>query len=282
MTRSMTAFSRHEHGAAVWEIRSVNHRYLDVSFRMPENLRHLETELKSQFKDKVQRGKIECSLKVNSSELKTQFSLNQDLVQDLHFAMGQVAEITGMEDRGDILSLLRWPNVLVTEESGDEVIIEARQGFTVAVDQLVEMREREGKELAGLLDCRLIDIETTVEKLREETPAIIAHQHERLLKRLSDIDIEVEPGRVEQELVILAQKIDVAEELDRLVTHVLEVRRNLKADEPVGRRLDFLMQELNREANTLSSKAAATSTTMQAVDLKVSIEQMREQIQNIE
>jgi uncharacterized protein (TIGR00255 family) len=282
MTRSMTAFSRHEHGAAVWEIRSVNHRYLDVSFRMPENLRHLETELKSQFKDKVQRGKIECFLKVNASELTTQFSLNQNLVQDLHFAMGQVAEITGMEDRGDILSLLRWPNVLITEGSGDETIIEARQGFKVAVDQLVEMREREGKELARLLDCRLTDIETTVEKLREETPAIIEHQHKRLLKRLSDIDIEVEPGRVEQELVVLAQKLDVAEELDRLVTHVLEVRRNLKANEPVGRRLDFLMQELNREANTLSSKAAAISTTMQAVDLKVSIEQMREQIQNIE
>ena len=282
MIRSMTAFSRHEHGAAVWEIRSVNHRYLDVSFRMPEKLRHLETELKSQFKDKVQRGKIECSLKVNAGELKTRISINQDLVQDLHFAMGQVVEITGMEDRGDILSLLRWPDVLTTEESGDELIIDARRSFTLAVDQLVEMREREGKELAGLLDRRLIDIETTVEKLREETPAIIAHQHERLLKRLGDIDVEVEPGRVEQELVILAQKLDVAEELDRLVTHVLEVRRNLKADEPVGRRLDFLMQELNREANTLSSKAAATSTTMQAVDLKVSIEQMREQIQNIE
>ncbi|MBT7797127.1 MAG: YicC family protein [Gammaproteobacteria bacterium] len=282
MIRSMTAFSRHEHGAAVWEIRSVNHRYLDVSFRVPEKLRHLETELKSQFKDKVQRGKIECSLKVNPGELKTRISINQDLVQDLHLAMGQVAEITGMEDRGDILSLLRWPDVLTTEESGDELIMDAQQSFTLAVDQLVEMREREGRELAGLLDRRLIDIETTVEKLREETPAIITHQHERLLKRLGDIDVEVEPGRVEQELVILAQKLDVAEELDRLVTHVLEVRRNLKADEPVGRRLDFLMQELNREANTLSSKAAATSTTMQAVDLKVSIEQMREQIQNIE
>ncbi|MBT3834320.1 MAG: YicC family protein [Gammaproteobacteria bacterium] len=282
MIRSMTAFSRHEHGAAVWEIRSVNHRYLDVSFRVPEKLRHLETELKSQFKDKVQRGKIECSLKVNPGELKTRISINQDLVQDLHLAMGQVAEITGMEDRGDILSLLRWPDVLTTEESGDELIMDAQQSFTLAVDQLVEMREREGRELARLLDRRLIDIETTVEKLREETPAIITHQHERLLKRLGDIDVEVEPGRVEQELVILAQKLDVAEELDRLVTHVLEVRRNLKADEPVGRRLDFLMQELNREANTLSSKAAATSTTMQAVDLKVSIEQMREQIQNIE
>ncbi len=282
MIRSMTAFSRHEHGTAVWEIRSVNHRYLDVSFRMPEKLRHLETELKSQFKDKVQRGKIECSLKVNAGELKTRISINQDLVQDLHFAMGQVAEITGMQDRGDILSLLLWPDVLTTEESGDELIMDAQQSFTLAVDQLVEMREREGKELAGLLDRRLSDIETTVEKLREETPAIIAHQHERLLKRLGDIDVEVEPGRIEQELVILAQKLDVAEELDRLVTHVLEVRRNLKADEPVGRRLDFLMQELNREANTLSSKAAATSTTMQAVDLKVSIEQMREQIQNIE
>jgi len=266
----------------VWEIRSVNHRYLDVSFRMPEKLRHLETDLKSQFKDKVQRGKIECSLKVNTGELKTRVSINQDLVQDLDQAMSQVAAITGMEDRGDILSLLRWPDVLTIEESGDELITEAQQSFTLAVDQLVEMREREGKELASLLDSRLVDIETTVEKLREETPAIIAHQHEKLLKRLDDIDVEVEQGRVEQELVILAQKLDVAEELDRLVTHVLEVRRNLEADEPVGRRLDFLMQELNREANTLSSKAAAASTTMQAVDLKVSIEQMREQIQNIE
>ena len=282
MTRSMTAFSRAEHGAAVWEIRSVNHRYLDVSFRMPENLRHLETELKAQFKNKVHRGKIECSLKINSSELKTRIRINEALVADLHFAMGQVAEITGMEDRGDILSLLRWPDVLTTEESGDELISDAREGFKLTVGQLVEMREREGQELAGLLDSRLIDIEKTIDILREETPAIIAHQHEKLLKRLGDIDAEVEPGRVEQELVILAQKLDVAEELDRLVTHVLEVRRNLKMDEPVGRRLDFLMQELNREANTLSSKAAAISTTMQAVDLKVSIEQMREQIQNIE
>jgi uncharacterized protein (TIGR00255 family) len=203
-------------------------------------------------------------------------------VADQNYALGQVAEITGMEDRGDILSLLRWPDVLKTEESGDELIKDARQGFKLAVSQLVEMREREGEELAGLLDSRLIDIKATVDNLREETPAIIAHQHEKLVKRLSDIDVEVEPGRVEQELVILAQKLDVAEELDRLVTHVVEVRRNLKMDEPVGRRLDFLMQELNREANTLSSKAAATSTTMQAVDLKVSIEQMREQIQNIE
>ena len=278
----MTAFSRHEHGAAVWEIRSVNHRYLDVSFRMPENLRHLETELKSLFKDKVNRGKIECCLKINAGELKTRISINEDLVADLHFAMGQVAEITGMENRGDILSLLRWPEVLTTESSSEELIEDARQGFGFAVVQLVEMREREGKELAELLDSRLIAIEATVDNLREQTPVIIAHQHEKLIKRLSEIDVEVEPGRVEQELVILAQKLDVAEELDRLVTHVIEVRRNLKMDEPVGRRLDFLMQELNREANTLSSKAAATSTTMQAVDLKVSIEQMREQIQNIE
>ena len=282
MIRSMTAFSRHEYGAAVWEIRSVNHRYLDVSFRMPEKLRHLETDLKSQFKDKVQRGKIECSLKVNTGELKTRVSINQDLVQDLDQAMSQVAAITGMEDRGDILSLLRWPDVLTIEESGDELITEAQQSFTLAVDQLVEMREREGKELASLLDSRLVDIETTVEKLREETPAIIAHQHEKLLKRLDDIDVEVEQGRVEQELVILAQKLDVAEELDRLVTHVLEVRRNLEADEPVGRRLDFLMQELNREANTLSSKSTSSGTTQNAVELKVLIEQMREQIQNIE
>jgi uncharacterized protein (TIGR00255 family) len=278
----MTAFARTEHGAAVWELRSVNHRYLDTSFRMPENFRYLETELKRNFKDQIHRGKIECSLKINAAELKTRFVINEPLVTEVSEALTRVQDLSGVESRGDALTLLRWPEVLSTEEVSDELLSDIEQAFTAAVSQLAEMRDREGQELANLIESRLKDIEETVRHLRTEVPAITAHQHERLIKRLEDIDIEVDPGRLEQELVILTQKLDVAEELDRLLTHVAEVRRNLNRQEPVGRRLDFLMQELNREANTLSSKASASTTTMRAVDLKVVIEQMREQIQNIE
>ena len=282
MTRSMTAFARTEHGAAVWELRSVNHGYLDTSFRMPENFRYRETELKRNFKDQIHRGKIECSLKINAAELKTRFVINEPLVTEVSEALTRVQDLSGVESRGDALTLLRWPEVLSTEEVSDELLSDIEQAFTAAVSQLAEMRDREGQELANLIESRLKDIEETVRHLRTEVPAITAHQHERLIKRLEDIDIEVDPGRLEQELVILTQKLDVAEELDRLLTHVAEVRRNLNRQEPVGRRLDFLMQELNREANTLSSKASASTTTMRAVDLKVVIEQMREQIQNIE
>jgi len=278
----MTAFARTEHGAAVWELRSVNHRYLDTSFRMPENFRYLETELKGNFKDQIHRGKVECSLKINTTELKTRFVINEPLVTEVSEALSRIQDLSGVETRGDALSLLRWPEVLSTEEVSDELLADIRQAFSQAVSQLAEMRDREGHELANLIESRLKDIEETVLQLRAEVPAIAAHQHERLIKRLEDIDIEVDPGRLEQELVILTQKLDVAEELDRLLTHVAEVRRNLDLQEPVGRRLDFLMQELNREANTLSSKASASTTTMRAVDLKVVIEQMREQIQNIE
>ncbi|MBL6690052.1 MAG: YicC family protein [Pseudomonadales bacterium] len=282
MTRSMTAFARAEVGAAVWEFRSVNHRYLDVSFRMPENLRYLETDLKGAFRDKVHRGKIECSLKINPAELSTSFSINEQLVTELKSALERVSDLTGYDARGDAMSLLRWPEVLQATDSSETLAEDVEQSFTEAVSQLVEMRDREGAELAKMIESRLIEVENTVHYLREEVPAIIQAQHEKLRKRVNEIDVEVDPSRLEQELVVLAQKLDVEEELDRLMTHVSEVRRNLSASEPVGRRLDFLMQELNREANTISSKASAASTTSRAVDLKVVIEQMREQIQNIE
>ncbi len=282
MTRSMTAFARAELGAAVWELRSVNHRYLDVSFRMPENLRFLETELKALFKDKVHRGKIECSLKINRAELSTSFTINEQLVTELKSALERVSELTGYDTRGDAMSLLRWPDVLETTENSETLATDVTQGFQDAIVQLVDMRDREGAELAKMIESRLVEIENTVTNLHQEVPAIIQSQHEKLKKRMDEIDVDVDPGRLEQELVVLAQKLDVEEELDRLVTHVAEVRRTLQSDEPVGRRLDFLMQELNREANTISSKASAASTTNRAVDLKVVIEQMREQIQNIE
>lgn len=282
MTRSMTAFGRAERGAAVWEIRSVNHRYLDVSYRMQDNLRHLEPELKNAFKGQVHRGKLECVLRIRSGELATKLTVNEALIEQLTAAMARVKAVSGIEEEGDLLSLIRWPDLLVAEEDTDHLSSDIQVAFSEAVSRLVEMREREGAELAGLIEARLIEAEKTVTGLRVSAPDVAQAQHDRLRKRLDDLGIEADPGRLEQELVIQAQKLDVMEELDRLDTHIAEVRRSLDSSEPVGRRLDFLMQELNREANTLSSKAQSSDTTLHAVDLKVLIEQMREQVQNIE
>ncbi|MBT4160441.1 MAG: YicC family protein [Gammaproteobacteria bacterium] len=282
MTRSMTAFARAENGAAVWEIRSVNHRYLDVSFRMQENLRHLESTLRNAFKTSVQRGKLECVLKIKSETLNTSLSVNKDLIKQLTSAIEQVGELSGLKDKGDLLSLMRWPDVLTPVEDTDNLTTDIQKAFDEALSQLVDMREREGAELSALIATRLADAESTINELRDTAPTVALAQQERLKKRLDDLDIEVDPGRLEQELVIQTQKLDVMEELDRLDTHIAEVRRSLDSIEPVGRRLDFLMQELNREANTLSSKAQSSETTLHAVDLKVLIEQMREQVQNIE
>lgn len=282
MTRSMTAFARAEVDAAVWEIRSVNHRYLDVSFRMPENFRRLEVELKACLKNRVYRGKIECTLNVKPEAYRRAISVNEELIKELTNAITRISELSQLPASGDALALMRWPDVLVTAESSEELDKDMLMCFDAAVVALVNMREREGSELAGLIEQRLRDIEKTITIVKEEAPGIEERQREKLLSRLEKIDVAADPGRVETELVMLAQKHDVMEELDRLATHVAEVRRNLAQTEPVGRRLDFLMQELNREANTLSSKAQVSETTLQAVDLKVVIEQMREQIQNIE
>ena len=278
----MTAFARAEVGASVWEIRSVNHRYLDISFRMPDSYRHMETALKGAFRDRVSRGKVECTLKINQAAVPATISVNESLLQELSHALDRVMALTGTTDRGDATGLLRWPEVLTSESNEEGLLADIQAGFEQAVDSLVEMRKREGIELADLIDSRLKDVESIVTEVRRAVPEILAAQHEKVRKKVKELQTEVDPARLEQELVILAQKSDVTEELDRLVTHVTEVRRNLGDDQPVGRRLDFLMQELNREANTLSSKAQASTTTLHAVDLKVVIEQMREQIQNIE
>ncbi len=282
MTRSMTAFARAEVGAAVWEIRSVNHRYLDVSFRLPENFRRLEAPLKACLKDRVYRGKIECNLNVKPEALTKSINVNEDLVRELTGAIARISELSNLNANADALQLMRWPEVLISADGSDELDDEVLKGFEAAVADLVEMRKREGSELASLIEARLEDIERTVSTIEEQAPEIEARYREKLLARLEKINIEADPARLETELVIIAQKHDVLEELDRLKTHVTEVRRNLSQTEPIGRRLDFLMQELNREANTLSSKAQASETTLQAVDLKVVIEQMREQVQNIE
>ena len=282
MAKSMTAFARVEQGAVVWEIRSVNHRYLDVTFGMPDSLRHLEGDLKGCLKGRVFRGKLECFLKINNTALAPQVSVNEELVIQLKDALYQIAHLTHLKAESNAIDLMRWPNVLTTSRDTENLTEDVRSGFAAATEQLVAMRTREGDELAGLMETRLDDMASIVQDLREAAPAIAQSQHDKLVQRLEELNIKADPARLEQELVILARKLDVMEELDRLSAHIAETRRSLNLEKPVGRRLDFLMQELNREANTLSSKSTAGQTTLHTVDLKVAIEQVREQVQNIE
>ena len=278
----MTAFARAEHGAAIWEIRSVNHRYLDVNFRVQDNFKYLETELRNQFKKVLYRGKIECALKIKSEEVASSLDINEPLILELKNAMERVTSLTGLTNKGDALSLMRWPNILSSPDIGEALAKDVLMAFEKAVEQLAKMRSREGDELAELIESKLKEIEETVWEIRLSAADIATNLQDRLKAKLAELDIVVEPARLEQEFVLQAQKLDIIEELDRLNTHVAEVRRCLDSTEPVGRRLDFLMQELNREANTLSNKAQRTETILSAVDLKVLIEQIREQVQNIE
>ncbi|WP_210397239.1 YicC/YloC family endoribonuclease [Motiliproteus sediminis] len=288
MTRSMTAFARqqseHPWGTLVWEIRSVNHRYLEPHLRLPESFRELEGTVRERLRSKLQRGKVECTLRFQPAEQQSgDLSVNTALVAQLKTAAEQVAAMLSNPASINPLELLRWPGVL-SEPSIDmkALLAAALQTFDTAVDELIDSRAREGQELAALINQRLDAIDAVVVQVRGRMPEILQRQRDNLQARLNEIQGELDPGRVEQELVLLAQKADVDEELDRLHTHVNEVRRVLGQSGAVGRRLDFLMQELNREANTLSSKSVVADTTQCAVELKVLIEQMREQIQNIE
>ena len=215
MTRSMTAFARAELGCAVWEIRSVNHRYLDVSFRLPDNFRRLEAELKSTFKNRVYRGKLECNLNVKAAALNTGLSVNEELVAELKRAMTRVSELSGLDPKSDALALMRWPDVLVNAEDTEELDSDVLGCFETAVVALTGMREREGQELADLIETRLKEVESIVHEVTAAAPRIEAGQHAKLLARLEKLDVESDPARLEQELVILAQKHDVMEELDR-------------------------------------------------------------------
>ena len=282
MTRSMTAFARAEHGAATWEIRSVNHRYLDFNFRLQENMRALEPELRSISLPGIHRGKVECTLKLKREEIPISLTVNEPLVIQLNNAANEIKSITNFANDGDILSLMRWPDVLNSIDNTEGITKDVIAAYKLAVIQLIDMREREGKKLSEIIEAKLKEVEATITEVRLSVDVISKHLRTKLKARLEDLAIDLDPGRLEQEFVIQAQKLDIAEELDRLDTHIAEVRRSLESSEPVGRRLDFLMQELNREANTLSSKSQSSDTTISAVDLKVLIEQIREQVQNIE
>ncbi|MBH3341139.1 YicC family protein [Pseudomonas mendocina] len=287
MVHSMTAFARNEqataHGTLSWELRSVNHRYLEPHLRLPEAFRDLEGAVREALRQGLSRGKVECTLRFAEESAGKQLQVDSERARQLIAAAEQVAALIKQPAPLNPLEVLAWPGVLVADSADPQALnAAAMKLFDQALGELKAGRAREGAELAKLLNERLDSILDEVAALRELVPQMLAGQRQKIETRFAEMQAELDPQRLEQELVLLAQKSDVAEELDRLSTHVSEVRRVLKAGGAAGRRLDFLMQELNREANTLGSKAFDPRSTQAAVNLKVLIEQMREQVQNIE
>ena len=287
MTRSMTAFARQEQvldtGTLSWELRSVNQRFLDPQLRLPDQFHALEPKLRDLLRNRLNRGKVECQLRWHPATQESELQVNEALVKQLNAAGDQVNSIVGPTRQYSVLELLQWPGVLAAESIDlTELPAAALTLFETSLEELIAHREREGQALKGLIEQRLDAILAIVAQVQKNLPSILAQQRQNLQDRLAELATELDPQRLEQEIALLANKADVAEELDRLVTHVEEVRHTLQQKQAIGRRLDFLMQELNREANTLSSKSIVTETTLNAVELKVLIEQMREQVQNIE
>jgi uncharacterized protein (TIGR00255 family) len=290
MPHSMTAFARvsrqSDWGALTWEIRSVNQRYLEPSFRLPETLRELEMPLREHLRKTLARGKLDCNLQLALNREQEGVVVNQRTAQQYIAAASTIAEMmTYPANPAPVspLDILKWPGVLEERQmDGDILKEEVQELFQQAVDQLVQNRAVEGEKLADFIRQRVAGIREETSKVRARLPEILAAQKQKLHDKIAEAIDNLDPERLEQEIVIIAQKADVDEELDRLNAHLTEIEKVLKRTEPIGRRLDFLMQELNREANTLSSKSIALDTTQSAVELKVLIEQMREQIQNIE
>jgi uncharacterized protein (TIGR00255 family) len=283
----MTAYARiteeHNWGSISFELISVNHRFLEVGFRMPESLRETETTLRDMARKKLGRGKIDCSVQIAFNRLDASSELDLEVAREhINIVESISSEITqpGPISAVDIMKL---PGVLKDSALDAKQLTKAGiKAFDLALDQMLEGREREGEKLADMIEQRLLGIETQIALVRKNLPEILEFQRNRLHEKLSELKDQLDEQRLEQEMVIIANRADVDEEIDRLEAHVIEIRRVLNNKESVGRRLDFLMQELNREANTLGSKSISTITTQASVELKVLIEQMREQIQNIE
>ncbi|WP_417582544.1 YicC/YloC family endoribonuclease [Nitrincola sp.] len=286
MTRSMTAFaalSDLSTGTELkWELRSVNSRYLETYFRLPDSYRDLEPQLRERLRAHLNRGKVEISLRIQDALGDAHLSVDETLVKGLLSAVEQVERHLPASTALSPLELLKWPGVLLQQDAQQVPDEQALELFDQALASLCDGRLREGQKLCVMIEQRLDAIAAILAELRQQLPEILARQTHALRERIGKLISDTDPVRVEQEVVLLIHKADVEEELDRLDAHLSEVRRVLKTSEPMGRRLDFLMQELNREVNTLSSKSIAIMSTQAAIDLKVLIEQMREQIQNIE
>ncbi len=287
MIRSMTGFARrvrqYPWGLLAWELKTVNHRFLEVSCRMPEEFRGAESEFRQSIAGTVRRGKIDCSLyfrpSVASGSLEVDAALLAALTQRARHIAGQIGDSAHV----NVLDMLRWPGILRDDTRDLKPMLEAAHALLAeALAELSRFRDSEGGRLQDALEQRCVGILDFAARVAERLPEVRERIRAKMRERIAQLVSEVNPERLEQELAILAQRLDVDEELDRLRGHIAEVRKAFTGTEPAGRRLDFLMQELNREANTLSSKSQDLETTRAAVDMKVLIEQMREQVQNIE
>ncbi len=288
MLHSMTGFARESVelplGTLTWEIRAVNHRYLDVQFKLPEDLRPKEQVFRKQASDILARGKVECGLFFRRAvDQQSEMQIDTDLVALLGLRLSEVAANLHATSAVNPVEILRWPGVVKQTEVDSEPLFGAASDlFDATLEAINVMRSSEGQRIGEMLESRCADIAEIARFVRVRMPEVLDASRAKQRERIDKLNVEADPARLEVELALIAQKIDIDEELDRLESHLVEIRDAIADDKPVGRRLDFLMQELNREANTLGSKSADTETTRAAVDLKVLIEQMREQIQNVE
>jgi len=288
MLHSMTGFARESVetalGTLTWEIRAVNHRYLDVQFKLPEDLRSKEQAFRQQASATLGRGKVECGLYFRRAiDQQTEMQIDTELVELLGHRLSELCAKLSATAAINPVEILRWPGVMKQPEIDAEPLFgEAATLLDTALQAINAMRQSEGRRIEEMLESRCVDIEGIAKAVRKRMPEVLAASRAKQEERIGKLDVEADPARLEVELALIAQKIDIDEELDRLESHLVEIRNAIAGEKAVGRRLDFLMQELNREANTLGSKSADTETTKAAVDLKVLIEQMREQIQNVE
>jgi uncharacterized protein (TIGR00255 family) len=284
----MTGFARREvsgpWGTLVCELRSVNHRFLEAGFRLPDELRSAESEFRQQLAKEIKRGKVDCSMSYRRLQgADSALEVDGQALERLTARVRDVAKMLPERHTVNVLDVLRWPGVLRDDSDiGEALLATARKLFAETITDLFAARAREGVRLRELLEQRCAGLEQLVGQVRARLPEVHSRVRARLSERLAELQVSVDRDRLEQELALLLQRLDVDEELDRLAGHIVEIRRVISGNEPAGRRLDFLMQELNREANTLSSKSQDLETTRSAVDMKVMIEQMREQVQNVE
>jgi uncharacterized protein (TIGR00255 family) len=283
----MTGFARRERqfpqGLLAWELKTVNHRFLEMSFRLPEEFRVGEAEFRQSVAASARRGKVECSLHFRPAVVAGALEVDAELLASLSERAKAIAAQAGPAARIDALDLLRWPGVIRDATRDHAPMVAAAHALLAdALAELARFRDSEGGRLRDALEQRCGGLVEFAARVADRLPEVRARMRARLLERVAQLVADVDHDRLEQELAILAQRLDVDEEIDRLRGHVAEIRKTFEDQEPAGRRLDFLMQELNREANTLSSKSQDIETTRAAVDMKVLIEQMREQVQNIE
>ena len=287
MIYSMTAFAhleiKKEWGNAVWEIRSVNQRFLETYFRLPEVFRHLEMGLRERLRNSLTRGKVECSLRVELAQASNnKIALNNDYAEQVIASLKTLQSIAG-EGEINLVDVLRYPGVVDAQSQDlDQITQDLLAGFEQILADFIAMRGREGENLQAIIQQRLDSIAEIAQRVQQQMPEVLQWQKDRLQQRFEELNLQLDPQRLEQEMVLTAQRVDVAEELDRLQLHVKGTSSILKKGGAVGRKLDFMMQELNRESNTLASKSINADITNSAVELKVLIEQMREQIQNLE